>query len=182
MESTLSSARVTAVRKPFLLIRRAVVPNTQVSASHTAHILTENTQFSEISAKPQKSKAFRFAELTVVVNEVKTPPSRTHTVKHFYASSHREEPITHSPLPESSSITSYSFLTDISPTPSHKPDTPSRESTSSSPEPMRSSTKRVIWKSEEPDSELQKRKMKDFGKWICLGEKGFLKRPTRKTY
>jgi hypothetical protein len=194
MESTLSSARVATrneAKQPLFYIRGAVVPQNPVLASRKTHVLTENTQSSELSqsAKTRKPKALRFSELIVVVNEAKTPPARTHRVKHFYGSNRLEEPSpqhTHStsPLPneESISANSYTSSTDISPTPSYEPVTPRRESTSPSPEPTRSSTKRVTWKGEEDDSEMQKKKMKDFGQWICLGEKEFLKRPTRKTY
>ena len=193
MESTLSRARVATrneAQQALLLIRGAVIPQAQSSVPANPHTpRTESTQISAFSQSSKSRKTIKFSELVEVVNEAKTPSTRSHRVKYFYESSRLEESPTwhmHSPDQELTtapiSENSYSSSADISPIPSYEPVTPHRESTSPSPEPARDLTKRVTWLDEEPDSEMQKKKMKDFGKWICLGESGFLKRPIRKTY
>lgn len=191
MESTVSRARVTRgneVQEPLLLIRGAVVP--QVQGSDSAIPRTSQAENTQIPALPQIAKTrktIKFSELKAVVSEAGSPPARTHRVKYFYESSRIEESPTmhssnHELLTDPASESSYCHSADISPISSYEPITPHRESTSPSPEPIRNSMKRVTWKDEEPDSDIQRKKMKDFGKWICLGESGFLKRPIRKTY
>lgn len=193
MAFKLSRAKVATrneANQPLLLINHSKVAQEPAAVSMTAPSpQAEKVQLTQL-VKTWKTAAPKFSELTVLVNEAQSPPIRSHRVKHFYGGSRLEEPISEhpqstSPQPstEPVSANSYCYSADISPLPSHEVETPQRQSTSPSPEPIpsRSSMKRVTWKGEEPDPEAQ-RKMRDFGQWICLGEKGFLKRPIRKTY
>ena len=158
------------------------------SDTHPPILRFDSTHLSEAHVSARKQSTLKFSELTVVISEATPPPAKNHKVKQFYAHKEPEEPKSagvhpHSTSPQPTvepvSALVYSHSAHISPAnePASPPLSTSHPGDQSSPGP----NAQANWR--EGDVSEERRRTRDFGQWIRLGETGFLKpKNIRKTY
>lgn len=142
----------------------------------------------ELSAPTRKKATLRFSELTVVISEATPPPAKTHKVKQFYAPKEPEEPQSAdehphstSPQPTAEPVSALVYSHSASASFTNEAAAPSPPAFQSGDQSSPGPSVQMNWREEEFPEE--QRRMRDFGQWIRLGEKGFLKpKQIRKTY